>query len=92
MTHPDASVNGSDVFSSDPERRAIEVAFLRRIVASIEDVQPSVSQTSDPFQADVEKSLVKMQHPVFALLAELIETDMPENQGFSRTRPRESEF
>jgi hypothetical protein len=78
---------GSDVLSSNPAEREIELAFLRRIVAE------SQSFTANTLRAlgigrpeTLEGRLKEMQSPVFAQLATELERDVPQGASFGRFR------
>lgn len=89
-THLDSK---STLFSLDSERRAIEIAFIRRLFDLLgEDAANLLSASSSSSSANAKPSedssfevdLARVRHPLFALLARAIERDFPDAADFGK--------
>ena len=75
------------LFSADGELRAIELAFLQRLLTALEHPCAEVLQKGRSSQeASVTAKLEKMQSQVFKILAQELERAVPAKKGFERFR------
>jgi hypothetical protein len=93
-THPhaEAEATGSrlfDALSTDPARRSVELAFLRRFSALAEAAGAAVLSNAEQADGDsVSANLARVQSPVFKRAARALEQTVPESAGFGRFRDR----
>ncbi len=86
----DVTDTGSDLFSIEPTRKAVEVAFVLRLVESLGRTGSSLLAATHSAQAGtfsrgaVDAELASMQHPIFKLMARSIERGIPERGGFGK--------
>lgn len=81
-----AELAGPDVFSAEPERRAVEVAFLVRMVEAAGLAGASILKKAQAssFGAD----FAAMQSPVFENAARILERSVAHDAGFGRFRDK----
>jgi hypothetical protein len=88
-SHEDATEGTADIFSSDPEHRAIELAFVKRIMETVSpgtDLLGTERNHSDRWSESgvFEDDYARMQSPVFAKIARIAEQFLPERLSFRR--------
>lgn len=77
----------AEVLSTDPHLRAIELAFLRRLLSSVQLVNAKDLQDGDSsHESTAGAALARMQSLTFKLIARELERDVPAGLGFGRFR------
>lgn len=80
----------ADVLSTDAELRAIELAFLQRLLTEAEHSGAEVLLKGGCSQeASVDTALAKMQSATFEVLAQELERAEPAKEGFGRFREKQ---
>lgn len=77
----------ADVFSQDPQRRAVELALLHRCVEAAETQGAAVLASANEAPSghlEFERDLARMQSPVFRWLARALEKTVAHDVGFGR--------
>jgi hypothetical protein len=86
-SNPRSRYTEDDVFSCDPEKRAIQMDFLQRLLTARDSpLRKHLNVSSDSFAAN----LAAMNHPLFVWLAKKLDQTLPVNADFGRFRDEET--
>lgn len=78
-----------EVFSTEPELRSVEVAFVQRLVEGAQQTAarllgPRAKRRESDFSAQFDADFARMQSPVAKRIARMAEQALPEKVGFRR--------
>lgn len=77
----------ANVFSTDPELQAIELAFMDRLLRNTAHVNAeTLSRGDSSDEASVGATLSMMQSPAFEVIAQELVKALPQGEGFGRFR------
>lgn len=87
-TVADAGQEVPYVFSPEPDRRAVEEAFVVRFMAAAASSTARVLERADHprHEATLDDDLKRMRHPVFARMARIFEQSVPTDADFGPFR------
>jgi hypothetical protein len=84
----DSAQATTDILSSEPRVREVEVALLLRLLSAIANMPVKGGQGSTGnAERAVAAALERIQHPAFLEIAEALEERFPVGPGFPRVRP-----
>lgn len=85
--HPTHEHDVPDVFSTDPEKRTIELAFLRRLTSvATSAAAETLAAAMKPSPASFAEDLAYVRSPMFAKMARALEESVSQDADFGPFR------